>query len=118
MRGRKSDLIILLTTEQRELLEYWTRCTSLPAGLVRRARAILLLVETRSFTEVERLTGLHRRHLRKWAKRFLKLGPEGLHDAKRPGRRPVFSPRGGDASGENGLRIAGSGRTLAVAVGL
>jgi hypothetical protein len=41
-----------------------------------------------------------------------------LHDAQRPGRRPVFSPRRGHASGEDGLRTARSRRTFPVAVGL
>jgi hypothetical protein len=118
VRGRKSKLIVLLTTEQRELLEYWRRCTTLPAGLARRARAMLLLAERRTFTEVQRLTGMRRRHLRKWVKRFLELGPDGLRDGKRPGRKPVFSPSGGDASGEDGLRTARSRRAFAVAVGL
>lgn len=118
MRGCKSSLVVLLSSEQRDLLEYWTRCTTLPAGLARRARAILLLAQHRCLTHVERLTGLRRRHLRKWVKRFLSLGPDGLRDAPRPGRKPVFSPRRGDASGEDGLRVAGPGRAVALAMGL
>ncbi len=118
MRGRKSSLVVLLSTDQKDQLEYWTRCSTMPAGVVRRARAILLLAQHRCFEQVRRLTGMRVTHLRKWAGRFLKDGPEGLQDRPRPGRTPVFSPRRGDASGEDGLRTAGSGRPVAVAVGL
>ncbi|KAB8315238.1 helix-turn-helix domain-containing protein [Tolypothrix campylonemoides VB511288] len=39
------------------------------------------------------------RHIRKWARRFIDKGIDGLYDAKRPGRPPVFSPSGGIVSG-------------------
>jgi transposase len=36
--------------------------------------------------------GLAERHVRKWIYRFRDRGIEGLSDAKRTGRPPVFSP--------------------------
>jgi len=59
------------------------------------------------YAATARQVGLAERHVRKWAKRFLRDGPAGLADKKRPGRKPVFSPRGGDSSGQNGVRAAG-----------
>ena len=50
--------------------------------------------------------GLSVRHVRKWAGRFRAQGLAGLHDQPRPGRTPVFSPRGGVAPGQDGLRAA------------
>src|ERR1700709_1452581 len=100
MRGRRSPIVIRLTDEQRQQLQYFVRCPNKPAGLVRRARAILLRAEGKSFCEVLRQTGLHRRHARKWATRFRWRGIEGLYDKQRPGRKPVFSPSGGNARGE------------------
>jgi len=92
-----------LTSSDREQLLAWLRCPTLRAGPVRRARAILLLAEGKSLRAVRAATGLRVRHIRKWEQRFRKLGPAGLHDAKRPGRPPVFSPGGCDAPGQDRL---------------
>src|SRR5215203_1424036 len=118
MRGCKSPTVIRPSTDQLEQLRSWTRHTTMPAGPVRRARAILLLAEGRCFAAVQRQTGMARRHLRKWARRFQELGPAGLYDERRPGRRPVFPPRGGDSPGEAGLRAARPAGPVAVPVGL
>ena len=106
MRGRKSKIVVTLTEEQHQKLQYFVRCPNKPAGLVRRARAVLMLAEKNSFSEIQRQTGMQRRHLRKWAMRFVWQGIEGLNDKKRPGRKPVFSPGGGVASGEDRVRAA------------
>ena len=107
MRGRRSPIVVGLTDEQRQQLQYFVRCPNLPAGLVRRARVVLLLAEGHSFCEVQRRTGMRRKHAREWAKRFVWRGIEGLNEKERPGRKPVFSPSGGDAPGEDRLRTAG-----------
>lgn len=106
MRGRRSPIVVELKVEQKQQLEYFVRCPNKPAGLVRRARAVLLLAEGKSFCEIQRQTGLQRRHARKWATRFVWRGIDGLHDKQRPGRKPVFSPSGGAAYGEVGLRAS------------
>ena len=118
MRGRRSPIVIGLTDEQRQQLQYFLRCPNKPAGLVRRARAVLLLAEGKSFCEIQRQTGLQRRHARKWATRFVWRGIEGLNDTKRPGRKPVFSPLRGHPSGEGGVRTARSAGTVAEPMGL
>ncbi len=95
---------VLLTTAQRQELESMLRRTTLAAGLARRARAILLLATGHSVSAVGRMVAMQRRHLHKWMDRFRDHGIAGLSDAKRPGRTPVFSPRGRDASGQDRLR--------------
>ena len=69
--------------------------------------AMLRLADGQSYAATARRISMRERHVRKWAKRFLRDGPAGLYDAPRSGRPPVFSPRGGDSPGQNCLRIAG-----------
>src|SRR4051795_989473 len=106
MRGRKSSLTITLTAEDRAEVERWQRATTGPAGLARRGRILLLLQEGQTLKEAARLGGMSVRHVRKWAERFRAHGLAGLRDKPRPGRKPVFSPRGRVAPGQDGLRAA------------
>lgn len=98
---------VSVTREQRGELEVWLRRQTTPAGLARRARAMLLLADGHHVSETATLVGLQRRHLYKWIARFRDQGVAGLQDGKRPGRPPVFSPRGRDAHGQTGVRTAG-----------
>ena len=106
MRGRKSSLTVALTPEDRAEIEHWQRATTGPAGLARRGRILLLLQEGQTLKEAARLCGMSVRHVRKWAERFRACGLAGLRDKPRPGRKPVFSPRGRAARGQDGLRAA------------
>jgi hypothetical protein len=94
MRGRKRSFSIELSPTQRADLERWQRSTTVSVGLARRARVLLLLADGRSLTEVANIAGMTARNARKWARRFLALGIEGLHDQPGRGRKPVFSPLG------------------------
>ncbi len=98
---------VSVTREQRDELEAWLRRQTTPAGLAKRARAMLLLADGHHVSETATLVGMQRRHLYKWIERFRDQGVAGLHDGKRPGRPPVFSPRGRDARRQTGLRTAG-----------
>lgn len=118
MRGRTSSLKISLTSEQRETLESWLRAQKTPVGLAKRARAILLLAEGESFSQTSERVGLGERHLRKWARRFIEQGIEGLRDRPRPGRVPVFSPSSGIVSSQDRLRTARYSGSLFVSMGL
>ena len=118
MRGRKPQFAVHLTLSARTELERWQRSTTLPAGLVRRARVVLLMDEGQSLTAAARACGLTQRNARKWVLRYLQRGLAGLHDKPGRGRKPVFSPRSGLASGQDRLRTAGSAGPVAVAVGL
>jgi hypothetical protein len=106
MQGRKTSLVVRLTAEQQAELEHWQRSSTLPAGLARRGRLILLMSQGSSLAHAARFAGLTVRHARKWVGRFLERGTDGLADRPRPGRKPVFSPHGRPASGQDGLRAA------------
>jgi transposase-like protein len=82
-RGRKTSLTIRLTPAQRRTLLAWQRAT-VPAGLARRARIILLLAEGVTITDIAALVGMSRRHTYKWIQRFVQGGQDELHD--KPGR--------------------------------
>lgn len=99
MRGRKPNFVIHLTLERRAALERWQRSMTLPVGLVRRARVVLLMDEGQSLTAAARICGLTQRNARKWVLRYLERGLAGLEDKTGRGRKPVFSPRGCLASG-------------------
>jgi hypothetical protein len=107
MANRTGLRIISVTAGQCEELEALRRRPSAVAGLVKRAWAILLLAEGVSVSATGRLVGMQRRHLYKWIDRFRRHGVPGLRDGKRPGRPPVFSPRGRGASGQDRVRTPG-----------
>jgi winged helix-turn helix protein len=108
MRGRKKTFAVQLTEEQRSALQRWLRAPTLSAGLARRARLFLLLEEpARTLKEAAQTAGLAPRHARQWVLRFLARGLDGLYDDPRPGRRPVFSPRGRAALGQDRVRATG-----------
>jgi hypothetical protein len=92
MRGRKMGFRIELAAEERAELERRQRTTTMPAGLVQRGRAILLLADGYPLKEVMVRANLTARIVRKWAYRFLEKRVKGLDDLPRPGRKPVFSP--------------------------
>ena len=87
-RGRKTSLTIRLTLAERQTLLTWQRATALRAGLVRRARIILLLADGVTITDIAATVGLSRRHTYKWIQRFVQEGLEGLEESARgPHRR-------------------------------
>jgi hypothetical protein len=107
MRGRKTSLRVVLTAEEQSVLEQRLRSTTTSLGLARRCRAILEVANGIPLVAVARLVDLTEKHVRKWVQRFLKDRLEGLHDRPGRGRKPVFSPRGGDVRGEDRMRAAG-----------
>jgi|SRR5499426_2267892 len=103
-RGRKSSLVILLTPAKRSELEAVQRRTTVSAGLARRVRMVLLRAAGASLADVARWVGVAPRVVAKWLKRYRQQGLRGLGDKARPGRPPVFSPRGRCPSRQVGLR--------------
>jgi hypothetical protein len=106
VRGRKTSLRIVLTSEERIELQRRLRSTTTPAGLARRSRVVLGVADGLALVQVARLVGMTEKHVRKWTRRFLERRLEGLHDRPGRGRKPVFSPRGRDVRGEDRLRTA------------
>jgi transposase len=84
---------ILLTPEQRELLQKWVRAATTPQRLVRRARIVLLAAEGRSNAEIARTVGITRPQVILWRQRFADHGPQGLaQDAPRSGPKSTRIP--------------------------
>ncbi|MEX0776332.1 MAG: helix-turn-helix domain-containing protein [Phycisphaeraceae bacterium] len=107
MQGRRTALIVGMNEATRFQILFWLRATKTPQGLAKRARAMLLLADGQSYAATARQVSMRERHVRKWAKRFLRQGPAGLYDAPRSGRPPVFSPRSGHPFCQDRLRVAG-----------
>ena len=84
-RGRKLPPLVL-SDEQRHQLQGVARSTSLPHGLVLRARMILASAEGLTNRAVAERVGASPQAVGKWRRRFLELGVQGLHDELRPGR--------------------------------
>lgn len=92
-RGRAKSVLVL-DAEQREQLEGFANSRSLPAGLVRRARIILLSASGKTTREVARQLETSKVTVCLWRCRFLAHGVGGLYDELRPGRpRPISDER-------------------------
>ena len=85
---------LVLNPQQREQLGSLASSRSLPAGLVRRARIILLSAAGKTNRQIARQMGLTNATVGKWRRRFLDQDVSGLHDELRPGRpRPISDER-------------------------
>ena len=78
---------ITLSEEERTQLEGIVRSRSLPHGLVRRARIVLLSADGVGGSEIARLCEVSRPTVSLWRKRFVAQGLAGLHTELRS-RRP------------------------------
>ena len=86
--------VLVLSPQQRERLEGLANSRSLPAGLVSRARIILLSASGKTNQQIARQLGLTNATVGKWRRRFLEQDVSGLHDGLRPGRpRPISDDR-------------------------
>ncbi len=92
MRGRVSEVRVRLRGVTRRRLEHTVRRTTTPAGVARRARAVLLIAAGERYAHVGPRVGMSERYVRMWGRRFLDRGISGLYDKPRPGRPPTFSP--------------------------
>ena len=85
-RRRTSLAPLVVSAEDREVLERWTRRPSTAQGLALRARIVLVCAEPGvSNMEVADRLGLSPTTVRKWRSRFVVAGLDGLHDEPRPG---------------------------------
>lgn len=103
MRGRHAAVMIQMSQQTRATLQGWLQRQKTPLGRAKRAQAMLLLEQGRSYTHTAKWVGLTERNLRKWARRFYGRGLAGLDDSPRPGRAPVFSPEVAHHTRETGL---------------
>jgi hypothetical protein len=117
-RGRKSTLVILLSTQEREILERWQRTTTLASGLARRGRIILLLAEGYTQHHVAQVIGVRRSIVRKWAKRFLAQRIAGLRDGRGRGTKSGSPRHDGSPHGPIGPRAAEYSGPQSIPMGL
>src|SRR5712664_3536435 len=91
--GRPKSTLVL-DSELREQLESLANSRSLPAGLVRRAKIILLSASGKTNVEIARQLETSKVTVSLWRCRFLRQGVSGLYDELRPGRpRPISDER-------------------------
>jgi hypothetical protein len=85
---------VSLSDQQRHDLLRLVRARSTPQALVRRARIVLRAAAADAPTnlQIARELGCKNDTVGRWRRRFAARGLEGLHDAPRCGRPPVFSP--------------------------
>src|SRR5438477_5447373 len=72
-------------------LQFIARSGKAEKRLVERARIILYWNEGKSFVETQQELGVSEVIINKWRQRFSKYGLEGLKDAPRSGKPPVYS---------------------------
>ncbi|MGH7730769.1 MAG: IS630 family transposase [Candidatus Eiseniibacteriota bacterium] len=84
---------ITLNDSDRQDLERLVRAPTTPAGISRRARAVLLMVEGLSGVEIARRIGYTVVQVSRIRRRFAEHGPEGLQDRPRSGRPTTISAR-------------------------
>jgi transposase len=78
---------VILTPEERKVLEQHARSRSHAACVVERARIVLLAAEGRQNREIAVVQMINEKKAARWRERFLALGVAGLErDAVRPGR--------------------------------
>jgi transposase len=82
-----------LSNDERQELLRLQRSPSVPAGVVRRARAVLLMADDISGTEVARQTGYTPVQVRRLRQRFCDERLAGLEDRARSGRPPAVTGR-------------------------
>jgi len=85
-KGRPQKFQLSLSAHERENLEQMSASRSLPAGIVRRARGILLSVDGQSNQAIARQLKVSTPSVAYWRKRFSEHGLAGLHDLPKAGR--------------------------------
>ncbi|MGN6171295.1 MAG: IS630 family transposase [Solirubrobacteraceae bacterium] len=77
---------VVLSEEDREVLERWARRPKSSQALALRCRIVLAAADGESSLEIARRLGCHKSTVGKWRGRFAGRGFDGLHDEPRPGK--------------------------------
>lgn len=85
MRTGRPMPALLVTKEQRIVLESWTRRRKTAQALALRARIVLACADGKTNMLVARETRVKQQTVGKWRSRFVGKGPAGLLDEPRPG---------------------------------
>ena len=92
MSGPRSSRVVELADEERTTLETLTRRTTVAAGLMRRARMVVLAADGMPLDRIAREVGADRTIVRTWVDRYRAGGLAALRDRPRSGRPRTFSP--------------------------
>src|SRR5262245_9810953 len=84
---------ITVTAADRTQLERLQRAPTTPAGLSRRARAVLLMAQEISGVEIAKRIGYTVVQVSRIRRRYAAGGVAGLHDRPKSGRPPTITPR-------------------------
>lgn len=85
MRTGRPKATVVLSTEQREQLEAWSRRRKTAQALALRARIVLHCAQGGHDSEVAGQVGVTRQTVGRWRRRFIDRGVDGLLDEPRPG---------------------------------
>ena len=77
---------VVLSDEERKVLERWARRPKSAQALAFRCRVVLAAAEGRSSTEIAAELGCNASTVGRWRGRFAQRGIDGLHDEPRPGK--------------------------------
>ena len=77
---------VVLTDEEREVLERWARRPKSAQALALRCRIVLAAAEGEPSTQIAARLGCNKDTVGKWRGRFARQGLDGLHDEPRPGK--------------------------------
>lgn len=91
---RESPYSIQLSHTERSHLESQAKKYTSPYYSVIRAKIVLLAAQGRPNDQIAASLSVPRQIVSKWRKRFFEERLAGLEDEPRPGRPPVFPPRG------------------------
>src|SRR5688572_28556469 len=84
-RGRPTAVIVL-SDEEREVLERWARRPKSAQALALRCRIVLAAAEGQLNKDIAERLGCNPVTVGKWRNRFAELRLDGLHDEPRPGK--------------------------------
>ena len=77
--------LVEISDEDRATLSSWSRSTSIPAGLVTRAKIVLAAADGEGTSAISRRLGVSRPTVIQWRNRFASAGLPGLADAEGSG---------------------------------
>lgn len=92
---QRSPFVIVLTPEERRVLDRQAARYTSPYWEVVRAKIILLAADGLGNDEIAATLDMPRQVVSRWRKRFFEEGRAGLADRPRGGRPARFSPCGG-----------------------
>ena len=84
-RGRPTAEV-MLSSEEREMLQRWARRPTSAQALALRCRIVLAAADGRANGEIAARLGCHPTTVGKWRRRFAERGLDGLQDEPRPGK--------------------------------